>query len=173
MLNALLTGPSSILSKATITRYFIREIVEMWKLSHWKKNGVILTWKIIDSLVELKFDPGFRVIGIYLSKLTLYWESIWINSQYQVNLTQIFSIHSESRVEFWFHQRINFLGQNASIFLSVQHGAPVLQWLLPAAELTDGKVGQFVAVLEVPETSEIKSVKRPQLIGQISLCKIN
>ena len=43
------------------------------KLSHWG---------------ELKFYPGFRVIGEYLSQ---------IDSTYRVNLTQIFSNYSEYR----------------------------------------------------------------------------
>ena len=34
-------------------------------------------------------------------------------------LTQIFSDYSVSWVEFYFHQWLNFLGQNDSIFLSV------------------------------------------------------
>ena len=33
-----------------------------------EKNGVILTKKV-ESLAELKFDPGFRVIGEYLSQI--------------------------------------------------------------------------------------------------------
>ena len=47
-----------------------------------KEKRVILTLKV-ESLAELKFDPGFRVIG-----------------EYRVNLTQIFSDYSESNVEF-------------------------------------------------------------------------
>ena len=39
-----------------------------------------------------------------------------IDSQYRVNLTQIFSNYSESLVEFQFYQWLNFLGQNDSIF---------------------------------------------------------
>ena len=35
-----------------------------------RKNGVILTKKI-ESLVELKFDKGFRIIGEYLSQIDL------------------------------------------------------------------------------------------------------
>ena len=70
------------------------------------KNGVILTWKV-ESLVELKFDPGFRVIEKYFSQFA---------SQYLVNLTEIFSNYSESRVEFQFHQWLNLLGQKDSIF---------------------------------------------------------
>ena len=47
-----------------------------------EKMGVILTLKV-ESLAELKFDPGFRVIGEYLSQiqidnLTLNIESIWL-----------------------------------------------------------------------------------------------
>ena len=34
-----------------------------------RKNGVILTL-IVESLAEQKFDPGFRVIGEYLSQIT-------------------------------------------------------------------------------------------------------
>ena len=33
------------------------------------RNGVILT-RIVESLAEVKFDPGFRVIGEYLSQIT-------------------------------------------------------------------------------------------------------
>ena len=33
-----------------------------------RKNGVILTKKV-ESLAEVKFDPGFRVIGEYLSQI--------------------------------------------------------------------------------------------------------
>ena len=33
-----------------------------------RKNGVILTLKV-ESLAEIKFDPGFRVIGEYLSQI--------------------------------------------------------------------------------------------------------
>ena len=54
-----------------------------------RKNGVILTQKV-ESLVELKFDPGFRDIGEYLSQ---------IHSQYRVHLTPIFFNYSESLVE--------------------------------------------------------------------------
>ena len=64
-----------------------------------RKNWVILTWKV-ESLVEPKFNPGFWVIGEYLSQndsqyrvnLTLNIESIWLSissqfySQYRVNL---------------------------------------------------------------------------------------
>ena len=35
-----------------------------------EKNGVILTYKI-ESLPELKFNLGFRVIGEYLSQIDL------------------------------------------------------------------------------------------------------
>ena len=50
------------------------------------KNGVILTWKV-ESVVKLKFNTGFQVIGEYI-----YAENIW------VNLIQIFSNYSKSRV---------------------------------------------------------------------------
>ena len=51
--------------------------------AHWeKKNGVILTLKV-ESLAELKFDPGFRVIGEYLSQF---------DSILSVNLNQIYLI---------------------------------------------------------------------------------
>ena len=33
-----------------------------------RKNGVILTWKV-ESLVEIKFDPGFWVIGEYFNQI--------------------------------------------------------------------------------------------------------
>ena len=42
-------------------------------------------------MAELKFDPGFQVIGEYMSQ---------IDSTLRVNLTQIFSNYFESRVEF-------------------------------------------------------------------------
>ena len=41
-------------------------------------------------MVELKFDPGFLVIGEYLSWIdSILRVSFEIDSQYQVNLTQI------------------------------------------------------------------------------------
>ena len=60
--------------------------------------------------MELKLDPGFRVIGEYFSQ---------IDSQYRVNLTQIFSNYSESRVELYLRRWLNFFGQDDSFFLSV------------------------------------------------------
>ena len=69
-----------------------------------KKNGVILTWKV-ESLVELKFDPGFWVIGEYLSQIdsisshidsilraNLDWLSI--SKQFDSNIFQILGIPS-------------------------------------------------------------------------------
>ena len=41
--------------------------------------------------MELILDPGFRIIEEYLSQ---------IDSQYQVNLTQIFANYLEFRVKF-------------------------------------------------------------------------
>ena len=84
---------------------------------HWKKNWVILTKKV-ESLAELKFDPGFWVIREYVL------ESNWldIDSQFKLALniestwTKIFSNYSESQVEFYFRLWLNFLGQNDSIF---------------------------------------------------------
>ena len=69
---------------------------------HWQKK-----WSHFDlkSWVILWTKIGFRVIGEY--------------SQYRVNLTQIFSNYSESRLEFQFRNWLNFLGPNDSIFLSV------------------------------------------------------
>ena len=46
-----------------------------------RKNGVILTLKV-ESLAELKLEPGFHVIAEYLSQ---------IDSMSGINLTQIFS----------------------------------------------------------------------------------
>ena len=45
----------------------------------------MLAYKV-GSLADLKFDPGFRVIGEYLSQ---------IDSQYPANLTQMFSNYWE------------------------------------------------------------------------------
>ena len=56
-----------------------------------RKNRVILTWKIIESVVKIKFDSVFRVIGEYLSQ---------IDSILRVNLTQIFFNYSKSQDEF-------------------------------------------------------------------------
>ena len=54
-----------------------------------RRNGVILTYKV-ESLVELKFDPGFRVIGEYLSKIdSILRVNFKFNSQYLVNLIPI------------------------------------------------------------------------------------
>ena len=47
-----------------------------------RETGVILTQKV-KSLTELKLDPGFRVIGGYLSQ---------IDPQYRVNLTQLHNL---------------------------------------------------------------------------------
>ena len=44
--------------------------------------------------MELKFDPGFWVIDDIWVKLTRYWESFWIDSQYRVHLTQLGTIHT-------------------------------------------------------------------------------
>ena len=61
-----------------------------------EKNGVILTQKV-ESLAELKFDQGFRVIGTYLFfclsqidsmsrvKLTQCRESNWLNVESQID----------------------------------------------------------------------------------------
>ena len=54
---------------------FISKITE-------RKNGIILTYKV-ESLVELKFDPGFRVIREYLSQIdTIVRVNYQIDSQY-------------------------------------------------------------------------------------------
>ena len=45
------------IGSSTITVYFTE-----------RKHGVILTYKV-ESLEELKFNPGFRVIGEYLSQI--------------------------------------------------------------------------------------------------------
>ena len=69
--------------------------------------------------MELNFDPGFRVIGewrIFEPNRLDFESKFKIDSQYRVNMTQIFSNYSESWVEFEFHQWLNFLGQNDSIF---------------------------------------------------------
>ena len=55
-----------------------------------KEKRVILTKKV-ESLAKRKFDPRCPVIGEYLSQ---------IDSQFRVNLTQIFSNYLASRVEF-------------------------------------------------------------------------
>ena len=66
--------------------------------------------------ISNQFDSQYRV------NLTLNIESIWLSissqfdSQYRVNLTQILSNYSESRVEIYLRQWLNFLGQNDSIF---------------------------------------------------------
>ena len=64
----------------------------------------ILTKKL-ESLAELKFDPGFRVIG----ELTRYWVSIWLK------YFQLPGIPDEILVL----PVIQLLDQNNSIFLSV------------------------------------------------------
>ena len=58
--------------------------------------------KLIESLVELKFDPG-EYLSQYLSQI-------------DSTITQIFYIYSESQLEFKIRQWLNFLGQNNSIF---------------------------------------------------------
>ena len=106
-------------------------------LMHWKKKwshvdlkswvtGVTKIWPRIPSNWRI-FESNWLDIENQIDILTLNIKSIWLSissqfdSQYRVNLTQIFSNYTEFRVEFWFRQRLNFLGQNDSIFsLSVQ-----------------------------------------------------
>ena len=53
----------------------ILPIDKSWDSWPTEKSGVILTLKV-ESLAEVKFDPGFRVIGEHMSQ---------IDSQYRVN----------------------------------------------------------------------------------------
>ena len=87
------------------------------RVLHWKKicsHSDLKSW-VTD---ETKIRPGI------LSNWRIF-ESNWLDiesqfklTQYRVNLTQIFSNYSDSRVEFHFHQWLKFLGQNDSIFSS-------------------------------------------------------
>ena len=66
---------------------------------HWfteRKNGVILTWKV-ESLTELKFHPGFRVIGEYWSPIDPIFESK-IDSIFESKIDSIF----ESKIDLIF-----------------------------------------------------------------------
>ena len=65
-------------------------LIHQWNLLYSERKKVILTERD-QSLVELILDPGFRIIEEYLSQ---------IDSQYQVNLTQIFANYLEIRVKF-------------------------------------------------------------------------
>ena len=79
-----------------INLLFIVFTDDRFQLYNERKNGVILTCKV-ESLVELKFDPEFRVIGEYLSqidsilrvKLTI---TLSISSQYDSNIFLLFGI---------------------------------------------------------------------------------
>ena len=64
--------------------------------------------------MELKLDPGFwrEYLSQIDSILRVNMTSILISSQFDSNIL----LYSESRVEFQFHQLLNFLGQNDSIF---------------------------------------------------------
>ena len=57
-----------------------------------RKNGVILT-KIVESLPELKFDSGFKVIGEYLSQIDPILRVKCIDSsQFESNILQLHGI---------------------------------------------------------------------------------
>ena len=60
-----------------------------------RKNGVILTYKF-ESLAELRFDPGFRVIGEYFSQiyliLTVDLNWLDIESQFDSYILQLLEI---------------------------------------------------------------------------------
>ena len=104
-------------------------------LPHWKKNWVILTLKV-ESLLELKFDPGLREIREYLSQidwilrvelssLTLNTVPIWLStscqfdSQHRVNLTlNIVSIWLSISCQFDSQHRVNLTLNIVSIWLS-------------------------------------------------------
>ena len=60
--------------------------------------------------VELKFDPGFQVIGEYFSQ---------IDSQYRINLTQILTNYSESGSNFSSTRDSTFQVKICPFFLSV------------------------------------------------------
>ena len=76
---------------------------------HWEPN-----WLNIESLIGWTL----RV------RLTQHWKSNWLNIESQIDstlrvkLTQILSSYPLCRVEFKFHQWLNFLGQNDSIIFS-------------------------------------------------------
>ena len=60
-----------------------------------RKNGVILTCKV-ESLAELEFNPGFRVIVEYLSQLTLDIENQFDSNILTLNPESNFSSPSDS-----------------------------------------------------------------------------
>ena len=96
-------------------------ILQHFLPSDTEKNVIILTWKL-ESLAELKFDPGFRVIGEYLRQidsmlsvnfwidsigiwveLTRYWESIFELTPYLSLLFESNWLDIESQFLNWLH----------------------------------------------------------------------
>ena len=85
-------------------------------------------WRL-SSLASLNTRTAVRSVPMSLKeKMESFWPKIlshwWNKNSTQdtellqniwVKLTQIFSNYSESWVEFWFHKRLKFLGQNDSI----------------------------------------------------------
>ena len=78
-----LCGVATVLAHHFQTMVTPRPTLKEKMESFWPK-------KLSHCMVELKFDQGFRVIGEYLNQF---------DSQYRINLTQIFSNYSEYRVE--------------------------------------------------------------------------
>ena len=83
-----------------------------------RRRYIAVHWTKKCSHFDLKswVTGGTKIrLGI-LSKWRIF-ESNWkFDSQYRVNFTQIFCNYSESQVEFYFPQWLNFLGQNDSTF---------------------------------------------------------
>ena len=65
-----------------------------------------------ESHTKLKFSINEKDVA-YTERILV---NIWVNLSQIDNLTQIFFNYSESLIEFYFRQWLNFLGQNDSIF---------------------------------------------------------
>ena len=94
-----------------------------------RKNRVILALKV-QSLAELKFDPGFRVIGEYLSQIdsilrvNLNWLSI--SSLFEWNILQLLGIPGRILVppvdQIFRSKRLLFSVQTLQTFLAASKG---------------------------------------------------
>ena len=74
----------------------------------FKRVGLLLHWKKKWSHLDLK--------SCVTGGTNIRESNCQFDSQYRINWTQIISNYSQSRVEFYFQQWLNFLGQNDSIF---------------------------------------------------------
>ena len=95
-------------------------------------HGIPSNWRMFESnwldIESHWLDIESQIDSILRVKLTRYWESNWLDIESQTD-SKIFSNYSESRVESYFDQWLNFVGQNDYIFLSVKFDRYLGDWL--------------------------------------------